>query len=299
MVFGNEDQGLVLFETSPVRRIWHDGRWFYSVIDVVAVLTGSENPRQYWYDMKRRVKDEGFLQVSAKCLQFKLRAPDGRMRESDCGDVETILRIIQSIPSPNAEPFRQWLAGLGADALEGRTEDQKRIENRGQGIEVKKQLHGEVHARGVQSRRAHAELEARGHTKLYGGETLADSKERKGLDASDDLGEWMSSEELADNSFRDAQSRAYIRRMNIQGKEPVMQAHEQISEKVREFIIEELEGTPPEALPTPSKSLAQARKDEERRLTRGLDLFPPAVIDQALTPERRAPQQAKDDHESH
>ena len=94
------------------------------------------------------------------------------------------------------------------------------------------------------------------------------------VDASDDLAEWMGDEEIIDNSFRDSHSRTYIKRMDITGREPVMQAHERVSEEVRRFIIEDLHDTPPEQLPTPDKSLTQIRKDEERRRTRGMDLFP-------------------------
>ncbi len=275
MQLGDENMGITLFEQQPVRRIWHDDRWFYSVIDTVAVLTESQNPRVYWAKLKERmVGDEGARQVLTLCQQLKLRAPDGKMRETDCADTETLLRIIQSIPSPKAEPFKQWLAGLGADVIEDRTEDQRRIEYREQGIVVKRRLHDEVHGRGVHSRKAHAEMEGRGHVKLYGGETPSAAKERKKIDEDEDLGEWMGSEEIIDNSFRDAQSRAYIKRLDIKGKEPVIEAHERVSEEVRRFIIEDLGGTPPELLPTPTKSLSQIRKEEERRRLKGMDLFP-------------------------
>jgi hypothetical protein len=82
-----------------IRRAWHDGRWFFSVIDVVGLLTGSNAPRKYWLAMKARIQDEGFREVSTMCRHLKLRSPDGKMRETDAADVETLLRIIQSIPS--------------------------------------------------------------------------------------------------------------------------------------------------------------------------------------------------------
>jgi hypothetical protein len=101
-----------------IRREWHDGRMFFSVIDVVGVLTDAPKPRMYWADMKRRLQDEGFREVLAKCQQLKMEAPDGKKRETDAGDTETILRIIQSIPSPKAEPVKQWLAKVGAKRLQ-------------------------------------------------------------------------------------------------------------------------------------------------------------------------------------
>lgn len=103
---------------TQVRRVWHEGRWFFSVIDVVGLLTDTPKPRQYWFDMKRRIQDEGFVEVSAKCRQLKMQSPDGKQRLTDAADTETLLRIIQSIPSPKAEPFKQWLARVGTQRLE-------------------------------------------------------------------------------------------------------------------------------------------------------------------------------------
>jgi DNA-damage-inducible protein D len=274
MQFGDETTSISLFEQQPIRRIWHDGRWFYSIIDIVAVLVQNTNPRRYWSDLKRKLKAQGFAQLYEKTVQLKLPAPDGKQYETDCADIETLLRIIQSIPSPKAEPFKQWLAQIGAEIIDDRTEDQKRLHNSNQAIAMKKRLHGEIHVRGVRTPSAHAAFEARGHAQLYGGESLAESKARKGLDETEDIGEWMNSEEIADTLFRDAQSHAYIRRMDIKGREPVIEAHEQVSKKVREFIIEDLGGIPPEHLPTPNKSLSQAQKDEERRRIKGMDLWP-------------------------
>ena len=82
---------------------------------MIAVLTDSNTPRQYWYDMKRRIQDEGFAELSAKCLQLKMRSPlDGKKYKTDAADTEIMLRITMSIPSPKAEPVRQWLAQVGA-----------------------------------------------------------------------------------------------------------------------------------------------------------------------------------------
>lgn len=102
-----------------IRSVLHDGRLYFSVIDVVGLLTASARPRAYWDAMKRRLADdEGFIEVSTKCRQLKLLAADGKQRLTDCADQETLLRIIQSIPSPKAEPLKQWLAHVGAERLE-------------------------------------------------------------------------------------------------------------------------------------------------------------------------------------
>jgi len=106
---------------ASIRRVWHDGRWFFSVIDVVGMLTDAPKPRMYWADMKRYVQGEGFSEVLERIQQLKLRAADGKMRQTDAADTETLLRLIQSIPSPKAEPVKQWLARVGAERLDTTT----------------------------------------------------------------------------------------------------------------------------------------------------------------------------------
>lgn len=109
-----------LFESKQVRSHWDSEKetWYFSVIDVVDILTNSSNPRDYWFRMKVRVKTEDGLELSTNCRQLKLRASDGKMRETDVADTETLLRIIQSIPSPKAEPFKQWLAKVGYERMQ-------------------------------------------------------------------------------------------------------------------------------------------------------------------------------------
>jgi DNA-damage-inducible protein D len=105
------------FQGKQIRRAWHNGRWFFSVVDVVGLLTESAEPRRYWSDMKRRIRDEGFRELYAKCVQLKLPSADGKSYVTDTADTETLLRIIQSIPSPKAEPVKQWLAKVGTERL--------------------------------------------------------------------------------------------------------------------------------------------------------------------------------------
>ncbi|MFY8191239.1 MAG: Bro-N domain-containing protein [Bacteroidia bacterium] len=109
-----------IFEDKQVRTFWDDAeeQWYFSIIDVVEVLTNSLNPRDYWFKMKIRVKTEDGLELSTICRQFKLKATDGKMRETDCANTQNLLRIIQSIPSPKAEPFKQWLAKVGYERLQ-------------------------------------------------------------------------------------------------------------------------------------------------------------------------------------
>ncbi|MCL2327387.1 MAG: Bro-N domain-containing protein [Bacteroidetes bacterium] len=108
-----------LFENQKIRTHWDDTseEWYFSVIDVVEVLTDSINPRDYWFKMKQRVQLEDGIELSTICRQLKMLAPDGKMRLTDCANVQSLLRIIQSIPSPKAEPFKQWLAKVGYERI--------------------------------------------------------------------------------------------------------------------------------------------------------------------------------------
>lgn len=100
--------------------------WYFSVIDVIYVLTRSDRPRKYWDDLKRKLKEEG-SEVSEKIGQLKMVAEDGKSRETDVADVETILRLVQSVPSPNAEPFKLWLARVGYERLEETVDPEKAL----------------------------------------------------------------------------------------------------------------------------------------------------------------------------
>jgi DNA-damage-inducible protein D len=109
-----------LFENRQVRSHWDEKeqQWYFSIIDVVEVLTDSTNPRDYWFRMKVRVKTEDGLELSTICRQLKLKATDGKMRVTDTANVKVLLRIIQSIPSPKAEPFKLWLAKVGYERMQ-------------------------------------------------------------------------------------------------------------------------------------------------------------------------------------
>ena len=112
----NENNKLVVFQDKKIRRIYYNDEWYFSVVDVVAVLTDSPTPRQYW----GKVKDREFetLELSPIWVQLKLEAPDGKLRETDCANTKSLFRIIQSIPSKKAEPFKQWLAQVGYERIE-------------------------------------------------------------------------------------------------------------------------------------------------------------------------------------
>ncbi len=164
-----ENTQISIFNGFRVRKVLHKGEWWFSVIDVVEVLTESTNSRDYWFRMKDRVLLEDEIQLSTICRQFKLLASDGKMRETDCANTESIFRIIQSIPSPKAEPFKQWLAKVGYERVKEiedpelatkRTRELYRlkgyseewIEQRVRGIAVREELTEEWDKRGAEKR---------------------------------------------------------------------------------------------------------------------------------------------------
>lgn len=113
-----KDNSLVIFQHKNIRRKWYKKEWYLSIIDVISILVESVNPRDYWFKMKIRMSDEDGAQLSTICRQFKLKSVDGKMRKTDCANSEGLLRIIQSIPSPKAEPFKMWLAQIGKERLD-------------------------------------------------------------------------------------------------------------------------------------------------------------------------------------
>jgi len=108
-----------LFDGNEIRSIWDEEKeeYYFSVIDVISVLTGSKIPRRYWTDLKNKLIQEG-SQLYENIVQLKLKAPDGKMRLTDTLDTEGIFRLIESVPSPKAEPFKMWLAGLGKERID-------------------------------------------------------------------------------------------------------------------------------------------------------------------------------------
>ena len=168
---------IAIFKGKNIRKTIYQNEWWFSVIDVIEVLTDSLNPRDYWFKMKIRVKEEDGFQPLTICRQLKLLAPDGKMRETDCADTEGIFRIIQSIPSPKAEPFKRWLAKVGYERVQEIDDPElatKRtrmlyklkgysdgwIEKRMRGITIREELTSEWHNRGVKHHKEYEILTA-------------------------------------------------------------------------------------------------------------------------------------------
>ena len=110
---------LVVFEDKEIRRIFHNGEWYFSILDIIRILAGTSNPRRYWPELKKQLIDnEGFVQLLGKIVQLKLQSSDGKRYLTDTTNIETMFRIIQSIPSPKAEPFKMWLAKVGYERVQ-------------------------------------------------------------------------------------------------------------------------------------------------------------------------------------
>lgn len=270
----SDEEGLVpLGEGRLIRKVWHDGRWFLSVVDVVGLLTESADPGNYWRVLKSRLQAEGSRETITNCNRLKMRAPDGKMRETDAADVETLLRIVQSIPSPKAEPVKQFLAQVGSQrleeianesVLEGLTEEQRRLLLRPMVADGQKSLSAAAQDAGVLTKRDFAFFQDAGYQGLYAGETARMIAARKGVQPGSIL-DYMGSEELAANLFRATQAGAKLRREQITGKEAASQAHHEVGAAVR-AAIRQVGGTMPEDLPTPDRSIQQVERDEQRRI---------------------------------
>lgn len=116
----NEEEAsqLAVFEGRRIRKTIHQGEWWFSIIDVIGVLVGGDRPRKYWNDLKKKLSQEGYDQLSDKIGQLKMPSADGKLYATDCANTETMFRIIQSIPSPRVEPLKRWLARVGKERID-------------------------------------------------------------------------------------------------------------------------------------------------------------------------------------
>ena len=214
------DNKIQIFEDKKIRTAWNEEieEWYFSVVDVCEVLSGTDNPRRYWSDLKRKLVTEG-SELYEKIVQLKMTAADGKKRLTDVADTEQLLRIIQSIPSPKAEPFKLWLAQVGRERIEETIDPELTIERaletylkkgytrewinqRLQAIQVRKELTDEWDARGVQKGVEYAILTDE-ITKAWSGMTTRKYKNLKGL-TKENLRDNMSTLELVLNMLAEA-----------------------------------------------------------------------------------------------
>ena len=225
-----------IFEGSQIRSVWDNEReeWYFSIVDVIGSLTESNNPRDYWYRVKKRMSEEEKSELSTICRQLKLKAPDGKMRLTDVADMQGIFRIIQSVPSPKAEPFKMWLAEVGKErideiidpeltidrALEGYARkgySREWINQRLQAIQVRKELTDTWQDHGVKAGNEYAIL-TNEISKAWSGMTTREYKDFKGL-KKENLRDNMSTTELILNMLAETATKDIAEATNPQGLE--------------------------------------------------------------------------------
>ena len=226
-------QAIKLFEEKKVRTVWDDEKeqWYFSIIDVCAVLTDSPNPRNYWKVLKHRLLKEGNETVT-NCNQLKLRADDGKMRLTDVANTEQLFRLIQSIPSPKAEPFKQWMAQVASQRIDQMQDPEKSIDQaivdykrlgytdawinqRIKSIEVRKELTDEWQRTGVHEGLEYASLTDI-ITREWSGFTTKQYKHFKGL-KKENLRDNMTNLEIALNILAEASTTELSKQRNPKG----------------------------------------------------------------------------------
>ena len=215
------ENNIQIFEGKKIRSVWDNEKeeWYFSVVDVVGALTDSVNARDYWYKVKKRMTDEEKSELSTICRQLKLKAPDGKMRLTDVADIQGIFRVIQSIPSPKAEPFKMWLAQVGKDRIDEITDPELTIDRaletylkkgyskewinqRLQAIQVRKELTDAWQEHGVKKGIEYAILTDE-ISKAWSGLATREYKDLKGL-KKENLRDNMSTLELVLNMLAEA-----------------------------------------------------------------------------------------------
>lgn len=235
-----------LFESKKVRSLWNESeeKWYFSITDVVEILTDTENPRRYWSDLKRKLKKEGFVELYDFIVQLKMEASDGKKYLTDCANAEVLLRIIQTIPSQKAEPFKRWLAQVGYERLEeienpelatqriretykmkGYSDDW--IKKRMRGIAVRDELTDEWKKRGVKEQKEYSILTAE-ISKATFGITPSEYKQYKELSRpTENLRDHMTDLELIFTMLGEASTTEISRKRDAQGFfENLTAAHE-------------------------------------------------------------------------
>ena len=228
-----DSQGkIIVFGAKQIRRTFINGEWFFSVVDIIAALTDSDNPRNYWNMMKARELKQSEVQLSTFCVQLKLTSADGKAYKTDCVNTEAAFRIIQSIPSPKAEPFKRWLAQVGHERvqeIENPELAQQRmrklyqdkgypddwVEKRVRGIAVRDELTSEWQKRGIQDQQDFAILTGE-ISKATFGLTPADYKKLKGLKR-ENLRDHMTDLELIFTMLGEAATTEIARNKDAQG----------------------------------------------------------------------------------
>lgn len=236
MVDDGADGKLAVFQGRHIRKILHDGEWWFSVIDIVEVLAGSSIPKRYWSDLKRKLAKEGYPELYENIVQLKFAAADGKFYATDCANTETMFRVIQSIPSPKVEPLKRWLARVGRERVdeienpelamermkalyEKKGYPKEWIDKRTRGIAVRQDLTDEWNNRGARTSLEYAILTneiMQGTFDLK----VEDYKKMKGLER-ENLRDHMSDIELILTMLAEATTTKLHRDRDTRGFEPL------------------------------------------------------------------------------
>lgn len=223
---------IALFKGKEIRRVIQDNEWYFSVVDIIAALTDSNKPRDYWYRMKKREQQSSGVELSTFCRQLKLTSSDGKSYKTDCVNTENAFRVIQSIPSPKAEPFKRWLAKVGYERIQEIEDPElatKRsraiykakgypddwIEKRMRSIAIREELTDEWQDRGIAEQKSYAILTAE-ISKAAFGVTPSEYKKLKGLERQN-LRDHMNDLELIFSMLGEASTTEIARNRNAQG----------------------------------------------------------------------------------
>lgn len=269
------EQDLEFFFDDTVRKVWHKGEqeWYFSIVDVCQVLTDSLDATSYWRKLKQRLKSEGNETVT-NCHALKLKSSDGKLRLTDCANTEQVFRIIQSIPSKKAEPFKQWLAHIGAERLDEMVDPELAIDRaihyyrekgyseawitqRMRSIDIRKELTAEWDRSGITDSKDYALL-TNILTAAWSGKTIQQYKQFKGL-YKENLRDNMTNTELAFNLLAEVSATELSKVQNPQGLKQAKSvtaaggsiagnARKELEEKLGKSIISPLNASTPDLL---------------------------------------------------
>lgn len=267
---------LEFFYDESIRKVWHrqEEEWYFSIVDVCQVLTDSKEPKRYWSDLKRQLNDEGANETYEKIVRLKLPAKDGKMRLTDCANTEQLLRIIQSIPSKKAEPFKQWLAIVGKERLDEMADPELAMQRgvsyykakgysdawitqRLRTIEIRKELTDEWQRSGINDSKQYAAL-TNILTQTWSGKSVQQYKKLKGLHK-ENLRDNMTNTELVLNQLAEVSATEISKTTNpkgyneakditIQGGEIARGAREALEKQLGRSVLSPLNATTPNLL---------------------------------------------------
>ncbi|MBX2840440.1 MAG: hypothetical protein KTR26_01615 [Flammeovirgaceae bacterium] len=252
---------ILLFENQEVRRIWieEEQQWYFVVIDIIALLTESSRPRKYWSDLKSKEKKSSGVQLSELCGQLKVKANDGKSYKTDCANKENLFRIIQSIPSPKAEPFKIWLANVGAQHIDEKTN--KRLAARRKLQETEDKFFQNAQSKGV-DKDGFSRIINEGDKSLFDGKNI---HEKYGLGEEENINDYMRTLLLKGKDLAVETTDFNMLKKALEGEGHISEEHKGNSKAIREYLIENT-GIKPEDIPPEEDIKKLKRKAKNKRI---------------------------------